>query len=136
MRTTPDTRLLGVLQHPVGESLIHTILSQSAETAGIDAAFHLLDAPVKEIPSVVEALRTLLAGGVYITGRLRTAAASVVDYLSDEAHGTGVINTIVFDGDSATGHNTEAKALIDLLLFWVAGPWPVLLRLPRFAITG
>lgn len=113
--TTHATKLFGVLTHPRGENIYHSLLAKRAEEKNVDASFLLFDFQAKDIADPIEALRRLKAGGAYLTGRLREAAGGLVDYLSDEAHGTGTINTITFDGDTATGHNTEAKAIIDLL---------------------
>ena len=115
MQTTYKTKLVGVLCHPTGENLIHQIMSTACEIAGADISTLLFDAQVRELNDPVGALRTLGASGLYLNGRLRSSAAGLVDYLSDEAHGAGVINTIVFDGDHATGHNTEARAIIKVL---------------------
>jgi|GEM_PF-1885063 len=119
MQTTYKTKLVGVLSHPIGENLIHQILSTACEIAGADISTLLFDAQVRGLGDPVAALRTLGASGVYLNGRLRSSASGLVDYLSDEAHGAGVINTIVFDGDSttghATGHNTEARAIMKVL---------------------
>lgn len=115
MQTTYTTQLVGVLCHPVTENLIHQMFSAACAISGADIACLLFDAQVRELATPVSALRTLGANGVYLDGRLRTSASGLVDYLSDEAHGTGVINTITFEGDHATGHNTEARAIINVL---------------------
>jgi shikimate dehydrogenase len=115
MQTTYNTKLVGVLCHPVGENLIHQMISSACEIAGADVSCLLFDAQVRELATPVAALRALGASGVYLDSRLRGAAAGLVDYLSDEAHGAGVINTMVFDGDQATGHNTEARAIVKVL---------------------
>lgn len=115
MRTTHNTRLVGILCHPVAEELIHEIFSWGVEITDADAACLQFDAQAKDMRGVIAGLHALKATGVYLTGRLRTSAAGIADYLSDEAHGTGVINTITFDQDRTTGHNTEAGAIISVL---------------------
>lgn len=115
MTTTHNTRLFGVLAHPGGENLMHNMLATAAEQTNTDAAFLLFASQAKDIADPIEALRRLDAGGAYLTGRLREAAGTLVDYLSDEAHGAGTVNVITFSEDTATGHNTEAKGIIDLL---------------------
>jgi shikimate dehydrogenase len=115
MQTTYTTQLVGILSHPVAENLIHQMFSAACAISGADIACLLFDAQVRELATPVGALRTLGANGVYLDGRLRTSASGLVDYLSDEAHGAGVINAITFDEDHATGHNTEARALINIL---------------------
>jgi len=107
--------LIGVLCHPAGENLIHQMFSAACAITGVDAAPIMIDTSVREIAAPIGALRTLGASGVYLDGRLRQSASGLVDYLSDEAHGAGVINTIVFADDQATGHNTEATAIIKAL---------------------
>jgi shikimate 5-dehydrogenase len=113
--TTHATRLVGVLSHPVGENAIFDMLAAGADATECDSAFLQFDASAKDIADPVRALQTLGARGLYLTGRLRASASGLVDYLSDEAHGTGIINVITFDGDQATGHNTEARAMVALL---------------------
>ncbi len=115
MRTTYRTGLVGVLCHPVTEHLIHEIFSAAAEITGTDVACLMFDAQPKNIATPVGALHTLGARGLYLTGRLRSAALGCVDYLADEAHGTGIINAITIDGDQTTGHNTEASAIVEAL---------------------
>jgi len=115
MRTTHKTKLVGILAHPVGEELIHEMFSWAVEITGADVACLLFDAQSKHIASTVHALHALNANGVYLTGRLRTAAMGAVDYLSNETHGTGIINTITFDTDRTTGNNTQARAIISVL---------------------
>lgn len=115
MRTTHQTRLIGILCHPAGENLMHQMLSAACAITGVDAAPMVFDATVRELAAPVGALRTLGATGIYLDGRLRHSASGLVDYLSDEAHGAGVINTILFADDQATGHNTEATGIIRLL---------------------
>ncbi len=115
MRTTPDTRLIGVLAHPRGANLMFDMFSAAVELRGDDAAFHLFDTQPKEIATPTRALQTLGSVGLYLSGRLRSSALGLVDYLSDEAHGTSVLNVVTIDGDETTGHNTEAKAMIAAL---------------------
>ena len=115
MQTTHKTTLIGVLCHPAGENLIHQMFSAACAIADVDAAPLIFDASVREIGTPVAALRAIGARGIYLDGRLRSAASGLVDYLSDEAHGAGVINAITFDSDQATGHNTEAKAMVSVL---------------------
>lgn len=113
--TTDQTRLIGVIAYPAGPNPEHDLLSRWVDQVGVDASVHLFPFPVKEIADPIGALRMLGASGAYLSGRHREAGGGLVDYLTDEAHGSGVINTIVFDGDEARGHNTEARAIIDLL---------------------
>jgi shikimate dehydrogenase len=115
MQTSHTTKLVGILCHPVAENLIQQMFSAACAISGADIAPLLFDAQVRELATPVAALRTLGANGVYLDGRLRTSASGLVDYLSDEAHGAGVINAITFEGDHATGHNTEARAIQKIL---------------------
>ncbi|MBC8145303.1 MAG: hypothetical protein H7X80_06935 [bacterium] len=115
MQTQHDTKLVGVLSHPITENLIYELLSSGSDASDCGTAFLQFDAQLKDLADPVRALQSLKARGVYLTGRLRTSAGSLVDFLSDEAHGTGIINVIAFDGDEATGHNTEARAIVEIL---------------------
>ena len=113
--TTAATRIVGVLSWPGGETPHRQRLATLAEQEGADVSVLSFTAQPREIAPPIEAIRALNGRGVYLTGRLREAAGGLVDYLSDEAHGSGISNAITFDGEEATGHNTEAKAFVDLL---------------------
>lgn len=115
LTTNYDTRLVGVLAHPVRESAIFDMLSRAASVSDCGTAFLQFDAQPKDLADPVRALQVLKARGIYLSGLLRASAGALVDYLSDEAHGTGIINVMTFDGDQTRGHNTEARALISVL---------------------
>jgi shikimate 5-dehydrogenase len=115
MHTTHTTKLIGILAHPTGENLLHEIFTTAADITGADVACMIFDSQAKDLATPVAALQTLGASGVYLTGRLRVPGSGLVDFLADEAHGAGVMNTIVFDGDQSKGYNTEARAIIAAL---------------------
>ena len=113
--TTATTRIVGVLSWPGGETPHRERLATLAEEEGADVSVLAFTAQPREINGPIEAIRALNGRGVYLAGRLRESASGLVDYLSDEAHGSGIINVITFDGEEGTGHNTEAKAFVELL---------------------
>lgn len=113
--TRESTRIVGVLGYPQGESPERIGLAERAERDDADLSVLAFTAQPRDIEQTIEAIRLLKGRGVYLRGHLREAATGMVDYLSDEAHGSGIINTITFDGEEATGHNSEAQAMVDLL---------------------
>jgi shikimate dehydrogenase len=115
MHTTHSTKLIGILGHHRGQNLLHQMFSAAADVTGADAACLLFDTQAKDLATPLHALQTLGAAGVYLTGRLRVPGSGLVDFLSDEAHGSGIINTVTFDGDQSKGHNTETQAIIAAL---------------------
>lgn len=113
--TSEETRIVGVLSYPAGETPHRRRLAELAEEKGADLSVLAFAAQPREIAGPIESIRRLGGRGVYLTGRLREAASGLVDYLDDEAHGSGIINAITFEGEEATGHNTEAQAFVELL---------------------
>jgi shikimate dehydrogenase len=94
---------------------MHQMFATAAELTGADVACLLFDTQARDLATPLAALQTLGASGAYLTGRLRVPGSGLVDFLSDEAHGAGIMNSLVFDGDQSTGHNTEVRAIIGAL---------------------
>ena len=115
MMTRATTRIVGVLGYPGGETPERMGLAERADASDADLSVLAFRAQPRDMERTIESIRFLKGRGVYLTGHLREAASGLVDYLSDEAHGSGIINTITFDGDEATGHNSEATAIVELL---------------------
>lgn len=115
MTTGPDTKIVAVLSHPRGETDERRLLSRLLADRAAEASVVAVGVPPRDVAEPVEAVRRLGGSGVLLVGRLREAGSALVDRLSDEAHGSGVTDTVRFDGEEAIGYNSEARAIVALL---------------------
>ncbi len=59
------------------------------------------------LPALISAAKTMGFAGLNITYPCKQAVIRLLDDLSDEARAIGAVNTVVFNDNRATGHNTD-----------------------------
>lgn len=111
----PDgaTRLCGVIGHPVAHSLSPHVHNAALRHDGRNAVYLAFD--VTDVESALRGLRALGAVGVNVTVPHKRAAWEAATKRSDEAERIGAANTIVFEGDVVTAHNTDAEGIVRAL---------------------
>lgn len=60
-----------------------------------------------DLPDLVGRLRTRDYSGINVTHPFKERIIGCLDRLSPDAESIGAVNTVVFDGDAAIGHNTD-----------------------------
>jgi shikimate dehydrogenase len=70
-----------------------------------------------ELKGAVQGIRSLGIGGANVTVPHKETVIPFLDGLSEEARAVGAVNTIVRDGKSLIGHNTDVGGFGDLLEF-------------------
>jgi shikimate dehydrogenase len=83
--------------------------------AGIDAVYVPFPVQEAELANAVTGLRALSILGCNITVPHKEKIAEYLDYLSPEAQAIGAVNTIVRNGDTLEGYNTDAGGFITSL---------------------
>ncbi len=106
--------LLGLIGAGIQQSL--TPAMQEAESAahGLRTHYQLIDLDragvgVEALPGLIQAARVMGYAGLNITYPCKQAVIPLLDGLSDEARAMGAVNTVVFDGGKAIGHNTDGS---------------------------
>jgi shikimate dehydrogenase len=107
----PAAYHVGLLGSDLSLSLAKVIHEQEARELNIDYRYRVLD--IQENPAY-GALPTTLAGlksngyrGTNITHPFKKTVIPALDRLSTDAEALGAVNTVVFSGGNATGHNTD-----------------------------
>jgi shikimate dehydrogenase len=111
-----DRRLLvGLIGSGIAPSLSPALHEREAEVLGIRCLYRLLDLdhvglPVTRVGELLAAARLAGYDGVNVTHPAKAAVLPHLDDLSDDAAALGAVNTIVFAGGKAVGHNTDMPA--------------------------
>jgi shikimate dehydrogenase len=111
------TRLLALIGHPVEHSLSPRMHNAAFAADGLDFVYVCLDVDPDDLPAAVKGAAALKLRGFNITMPHKRAMISLLDELDEGARISGAVNTVVFDGDRAVGHNTDWSAFARSLEF-------------------
>jgi len=106
--------LLGLIGAGIQRSLTPAMQEAEASAQGLRAHYQLIDLDragvgVDALPGLLQAARVMGFAGLNITFPCKQAVMPLLDDLSDEARAMGAVNTVVFRGGRAIGHNTDGS---------------------------
>lgn len=106
--------LCGLIGAGIQRSLTPAMQEAEARAQGLALHYQLIDLDVahqgpEALPMLIGAARTMGFAGLNITYPCKQAVIPLLDELSDEARAMGAVNTVVFEGGKATGHNTDGS---------------------------
>ena len=100
-----------------GHSLSPVMHNAAFGALGLDAHYEALSVSEAELPEMTERLRADDVYGANVTIPHKLAVVPLLDALSPEAEMVGAVNTILNQGGTLTGHNTDmggfARALTE-----------------------
>ncbi|MET8306680.1 shikimate dehydrogenase [Micromonospora sp. NPDC005173] len=104
--------LVGLIGSGIRTSLSPALHEREADELGLRCLYRLLDLAERGVPpSAVDEILTAarLAGfdGVNITHPVKQLVLNHLDAVSPDAAALGAVNTVVFTGGKAVGHNTD-----------------------------
>ena len=114
-----DGRLLvGLIGAGLGTSLSPALHEREGDELGLRYLYRLRDLDVLGLPpsavgDVLVAVRLAGFDGVNVTHPVKQLVLDHVDRLSPGAATVGAVNTVVFDDNGATGHNTDVLGFIN-----------------------
>lgn len=100
------TKLYGIIGNPVTHSFSPDYFSEKFKRLGLNYSydrFHLND--ISELSNVLNANPSLV--GFNVTSPFKEAIIPYLTEISQEAKSIGAVNTVVRDGDSLIGYNTD-----------------------------
>lgn len=114
MPASPPKLLLGLIGAGIQQSLTPAMQEAEAAAQGLRAHYQLIDLDragvgIDALPGLIQAARVMGYAGLNITYPCKQAVIPLLDGLSDEARAMGAVNTVVFDGGKAIGHNTDGS---------------------------
>jgi shikimate dehydrogenase len=106
--------LVGLIGAGIQHSLSPAMHEREARAHGLRLHYQLIDVDraadgAAALPRLLDAARTMAFAGLNITYPCKQAVIPLLDGLSDEAAAMGAVNTVVFDGVRAIGHNTDGS---------------------------
>jgi len=107
-----DGYVVALVGSGIGPSLSPQLHEREADELGLRYRYRRIDLdewglPAGAIGEIVEAARDAGYRGLNITHPCKQAVLEHLDELSADAGALGAVNTVVFDGDHAVGHNTD-----------------------------
>lgn len=106
------TVALALVGAGIGGSLTPAMQEREGAAAGLALTYDKIDAEVQgfgaeDLPRILAEARRSGLAGLNITHPFKQAVLPLLDEVSEDARDLGAVNTIVFDGDRAIGHNTD-----------------------------
>ncbi|GAA0480645.1 shikimate dehydrogenase (NADP(+)) [Paractinoplanes deccanensis] len=104
--------LVGLIGANIGTSMSPALHEREAGRHGVRYLYQLIDPTLlgldgRDIGELITAARRLGFRGLNITHPYKQDVVKHLDELSPEAALLGAVNTVLFDGERATGHNTD-----------------------------
>lgn len=110
-----ETRLYGLIGHPVESSKSPAIHNKLFESENINGTYLAFDVEKGSLEEVVKGLRALGARGFNVTIPFKE---SVIDYLDDidvSASDIGAVNTVLIENGRLVGYNTDGRGFCVVL---------------------
>lgn len=109
---TPPSYLTGLVGSGIGPSLSPALHERAADRHGLRLLYRILDvhtlgAGPRAVGEVVHAARLLGFDGLNVTHPCKQSVIEHLDELDPGAAALGAVNTVVFQGGRAIGHNTD-----------------------------
>ena len=111
MDINTDTQLCGVLGHPVKHSLSPAIHNAAFQHLGLNYVY--LAFPVEDVPQAIHGIRALgNIRGFSVTIPHKVSVMAHLDTIEPTARHIGAVNTIVKEGQTLSGYNTDASGAL------------------------
>lgn len=104
-----DSFLIGLIGSGIGPSLSPPLHEREAAHHGLHYVYRLLDTDRVggDVGELIRTARRFGYDGLNVTHPCKQDVIPHLDELSPDARMLGAVNTVVFDGDRAIGHNTD-----------------------------
>lgn len=112
LRQSESDVVVGLVGRSIQSSRTPAMHEREAARLGLSSTYvladfdrlHLTD---DDLPACIAAARELGFNGLNVTHPFKQQVLSCLDELASEAAAIGAVNTVVFSGGKATGHNTD-----------------------------
>lgn len=106
--------LVGLIGSGIGPSLTPALHEREAAELGMHCEYRRLDLDVLRVPArdvgrLLDRVRSQGWAGVNVTHPCKQLVLAHLDELDPDARELGAVNTVVFDGSRAVGHNTDTS---------------------------
>lgn len=109
------TRVAGVIGDPIQHSLSPAIHNEAFRVHGDDWVYVAFPVSAANAVAAIGAMRAFGVSGLSVTMPHKELVVSALDHVDASARAIGAVNTIVRDGDSLIGYNTDGVGCLDAL---------------------
>ncbi len=113
MRLSAETRLLGVIGHPIAHSLSPQMHNASFAATDLDYLYLPLDVRPEALPAAVAGLGALGFRGFNVTMPHKEEILPLLDEVDAAAGIVGAVNTVVVEGGRLLGTNTDGPGFLE-----------------------
>jgi len=110
-----DTKIIGVMGHPIKHSYSPLMHNLSFELAGLDYIYLPFDVPTTGLNDALKGMTALGIKGFNITIPHKEKISQYLTEVSEEANIIGAVNTVVNDNGILHGYNTDVDGIIATL---------------------
>ena len=110
-----DTKIIGVMGHPIKHSYSPLMHNLSFELAGLDYIYLPFDVPTTGLSDALKGMTALGIKGFNITIPHKEKISQYLTEISEEASIIGAVNTVVNDNGILHGYNTDVDGIIATL---------------------
>jgi shikimate dehydrogenase len=119
-----STRVLGVFGDPIAHSKSPLMQNEFARETGADTVYVPFRVRREDLGNALASLGALSIQGVNITVPHKEACLAFLDKLAPAARAIGAVNTVINQGGSLVGDNTDAPGFIaDIRARFPSEPW-------------
>jgi shikimate dehydrogenase len=111
-----DTQIVTLLGHPVEHSLSPRIHNAAFRAQDVNAVYVATPVHPDRLHAGVEGLQALQFLGANVTVPHKEAVRPLLDDVSERAAAVGAVNTIVRDGETLRGDNTDVEGFLTPLV--------------------
>jgi shikimate dehydrogenase len=104
---------VGLIGAGISASLSPALHEREAREQGLDYAYRLFEVGDDDVGELLDRVRRDGYRGVNVTHPCKQTVVPHLDALSEDAAALQAVNTVVFDGDKATGHNTDTTGFAE-----------------------
>ena len=112
MKITGRTKITGLYGYPVEHTLSPLMHNAAFEHLGLDYCYLPFSVHPESLKIAVEAIRALSLAGVNVTIPHKESVIPYLDSINEEALFIGAVNTIVNQGGTLIGHNTDGRGFM------------------------
>jgi len=110
-----ETVVYGVIADPVGHSLSPQIHNAAFRQCQLNAVYVPFRVPAQNLDQFLADARQLGIHGLSVTIPHKESVIRKLNKVEAAVKGIGAANTIIFDGDSLAGYNTDCRAAMESL---------------------
>ncbi|MGE5364234.1 MAG: shikimate dehydrogenase [Bacteroidota bacterium] len=110
-----DTKIVGLIGHPIRHTYSPLMHNISFDLAGLNYVYLPFDVPISNLKSAVKGMMSLGIKGFNVTIPHKENIIQLLHNISDEASIVGAVNTIVNENGRLSGYNTDVHGITETL---------------------